>query len=338
MEAVDLTENSLYSKKQVKSDVNRGALAVMLNLLIMYVVVFASLFVRMFLVIFVEMTKNCDYEQALANANAIVESDAFWNSVMESGIESLVAISLGTLFVWIIMRKKASVKAMFESRNAMTAKTFGQCLCVFMGIQIPIILLDGVIETILNLFGLTAAAGLEMATGGSTTISMFLYAAFGAPIVEEVIYRGFIMKSLEKYGKVFAIIISSIMFGLMHTNLTQSIFAMLVGLVLGYVAMNYSLKWAILLHFINNCIFSEVMSFLLRDMDEMVQDIIETGSMGAFCIAGIVILILKRKNIVQYVKEYIGAKEYYKFAFTSVWFLIFIVACSLGGLMVIQRL
>lgn len=330
--------DNFFSKKQVKSDVNRAALAVMLNLAIMYVVVFAGLFVRMFVVTFKEMAKNPNYEQAMASANTIIESDAFWDSAMESGIESLVAIMLGTFFVWIIMRRKTSVKTMLESNNKMTAKAFGQCLCVFMGIQIPIVLLDGVIETILNQFGLTAAAGLEMATGGSTTISMFLYAAFGAPIVEEVIYRGFVMRSLEKYGKVFAIVISAIMFGLMHTNLTQSIFAMLVGLVLGYVAMNYSLKWAILLHFINNCIFSEMMTFLLKDMDEKVQNIIETGSMGAFCIAGIVILILKRKNIVQYVKTYVGNKEYYKYAFTSVWFLIFIVACSLGGLMVIQRL
>lgn len=338
METVELMEDNLYSKKQVKADVNRGALAVMLNLVIMYVVVFAGLFFRMFCVFCAEMAKTNDYELALANADVIIEGDAFWDSAMESGIESLLAIFLGTFFVWIVMRQKASVKSMFESRNTMTGKTFFQCLCVFMGIQIPVILLDGVIETILNQFGLTAAAGLEMATGGSTTISMFLYAAFGAPIVEEVIYRGFIMKSLEKYGKVFAIVISAILFGLMHTNLTQSIFAMLVGLVLGYVAMNYSLKWSILLHFLNNCIFSEAMSFLLKDMDEKAQDIIETGSMGAFCVVGIVILILKRKKILQYVKTYVGNKEYYKYAFTSGWFLVFIVACSLGGLMVIQRL
>lgn len=331
-------DGQCFQRKQVKSDVNRAALAVILNLTIMNVVVFAGMFARMLFVVLVELLQTDNVMQAINNADEIINGDAFWNNMMESGIESLIAISLGTLFVWIIMRVRVPVKTLFDTNNKMNITSFLQCLCVFMGVQIPIMLLDSAIETLLNMFGLTAAAGIEMATAGSTTISMFIYASIGAPIVEEVIYRGFIMKSLEKYGKTFAIIVSSIMFGLMHMNLTQSIFAILVGLVLGYVAMNYSLKWSILLHFINNCIFSEMMSFLLKDATEMIQNIIELGSMGVFCIAGIVILIWKRKSIIHYIKEYLGAKVHYKYAFTSIWFLLFIIGCSLGGLMIIEQL
>ena len=76
------------------------------------------------------------------------------------------------------------------------------------------------------------------------------------PIAEEIVYRGFVMNILKPYGKHFAIVCSAIIFGIMHANIHQIFFAILVGLVLGYVAMEYSLKWAVALHIFNNCIFS----------------------------------------------------------------------------------
>ncbi len=338
-EITQITESSVYPKKRVKSDVNRAALATILNLLIMNIVVIGYVVARMVFVYVVEMLKaNQNIEQAEAVANEILNSDAFLDSVVESGTPYLISIFFGILFVGLIMNSKAPVKNLFKTSSKMDLEAFLMCLCVFMSIQIPISLLDAGIEACLNVFGYTAQAGIEMATAGSTTVTMFLYASFGAPIAEEVIYRGFVMKSLEKYGKTFAIVVAAIMFGLMHTNLTQSIFAMFVGLVLGYVAMEYSLKWAIILHAINNCLFGELMTFALKGLDEKLQDTIELGVLGAFCIAGIGVLIAKRNEIIQYVKEHSGAKEHYKFAFTSVWFLVFIIGCSLAGLLVIQKL
>ena len=329
---------TIYPKKEVKKAVNKASLAAMLNLFIMLVIVFAGVFVRMMWVLFVEVLENDDFKQALNSADAIIESDAFWNAMMESGVEYLIAVSLGMIFMWLILGTKAPFKKVFEVSNKMNFKSFLKCLCVFMSIQMPIILLDVVLEYVLNCFGLTVAAGTEMATAGSTTISMFLYSSLGAPIGEELLYRGFIMKSLEKYGKTFAILISSILFGLMHTNLTQSLFAMLVGVILGYVAANYSIKWAILLHMLNNCLFGEILTFFIKDLNETVQTIIEMGIMGGFSIAGLVVVVLHRKYIGQYVREHAGAKQYYKYAFTSIWFLLFIIGCSLSGLTVIEKL
>lgn len=338
MEISQMVQGAIYPKKQVKSDVNRTALAAMLNLFIMLVIVMGGMIVRMMWVLFVEVLKNDDFERALDSADAIIESDAFWNGMMESGLEYLISVSFGMIFMWLILSPKAPFKKVFEVTNKMNLKSFVKCLCVFMSIQMPIILLDLVIEFVLNKFGLTAMAGTEMATAGSTTISMFLYSSIGAPVGEELLYRGFIMKSLEKYGKTFAILISSILFGLMHTNLTQSLFAMLVGLVLGYVASNYSLKWAILLHMINNCLFGEILTFLIKDLNEDIQTIVEMGILGGFAIAGLVLVLLHRHSIGRYIKEHAGAKQYYKFAFTSIWFLLFIIGCSLSGLTVIERL
>ena len=69
-------------------------------------------------------------------------------------------------------------------------------MVIFMGIQLPIVLMDMAVESGLNQFVYTAEGGMEMATSGSLTITMFLYSSLVGPIVEELIYRGFVMRSL----------------------------------------------------------------------------------------------------------------------------------------------
>lgn len=74
-----------------------------------------------------------------------------------------------------------------------------------------------------------------------------------APICEEYIFRKLLLDRLLFLGDWTALLISSLFFGLFHTNLYQFFYATAVGLVLGYVrVMTGSMKWNILLHmFIN---------------------------------------------------------------------------------------
>ncbi len=315
-------------KKQLKSDVNRSSLAVLLDIAIMNIIVIVGLIIRMAIAMTQEM---------LRTGGEVTElDDATINKMMESGIEYLISASLGLLFIWLIMRKKAPVRSLFEERNVMTPTAFFCCFFVFMGIQLPASLLDMLVETILNNFGLTASAGMEAATAGSKTISMFIYASIVAPVVEELIYRGFIMNALKKYGKVFAIVISSILFGLMHCNLIQSIFAMTVGLILGYVAMNYSIKWSILLHFINNCIFGEMMVLVTKNMPTSKVDLLNTVMFALFTALAITVLVVKKEKFKAFIRENACPKEHYKFAFTSVAFIITILIFVAMGLLVIS--
>lgn len=72
------------------------------------------------------------------------------------------------------------------------------------------------------------------------------------PIVEELLFRGTVQKPLEKYGKFFAIIISSLVFAIYHGNLIQGIYAFICGLLLGFTASEYSLKYSVFLHIFHN--------------------------------------------------------------------------------------
>ncbi len=74
-------------------------------------------------------------------------------------------------------------------------------------------------------------------------------------IVEEVAIRGIIMPPLRKYGDRFAIVMSAVIFALMHSNITQIPFAFVAGLALGYFSIATGSVWtAVAIHAANNFI------------------------------------------------------------------------------------
>jgi len=76
------------------------------------------------------------------------------------------------------------------------------------------------------------------------------------PLAEEIVFRGVVLNRLKSHGILFGLIASTILFGVYHMNLIQLITASLLGMILGYVAMNYSIVYSFILHFFNNCILA----------------------------------------------------------------------------------
>lgn len=85
--------------------------------------------------------------------------------------------------------------------------------------------------------------------------TLILLAVVMAPIFEEIIFRGIIQKGLTNKGMkpLYAILISSVIFGLVHANPWQFVGAVLLGCVLGLVYYKTkSLLLPMLLHAFNN--------------------------------------------------------------------------------------
>ena len=99
-----------------------------------------------------------------------------------------------------------------------------------------------------------------------TSVSLALYTAVAAPITEELLFRGAVLRSLQPYGKRFAIFCSALLFGLVHQNLTQTPFAFGFGLLAGYVAVEYSILWSMSLHILNNAVLALGLDALLRPL------------------------------------------------------------------------
>ncbi|MCR5060942.1 MAG: CPBP family intramembrane metalloprotease [Saccharofermentans sp.] len=93
----------------------------------------------------------------------------------------------------------------------------------------------------------------------------FLMAVFPG-IVEELIFRGVLFRYLRRYGFFFAAFVSSLIFGLVHMNFTQLIFAGIMGFLLCIVYEKTGHLWcSMLLHFLNNA-YAVLMDQIPRDL------------------------------------------------------------------------
>ncbi len=96
-------------------------------------------------------------------------------------------------------------------------------------------------------------AEMEEPAGLAGMLLTVLGSAFLPALVEEFAFRGVMLGLLRPYGDGFAILISSVFFGLMHGNLVQAPFAVVVGAGLGYITVASGSMWpAIAAHFLNN--------------------------------------------------------------------------------------
>ena len=154
---------------------------------------------------------------------------------------------------------------------------------------------------------------------------MFLYMCIFAPIAEEILFRGLILRTLQPYGRKFAVFTSAFLFGIFHGNLVQSPFAFVVGLVLGYTAMEYSILWAMVLHMFNNLFLSDVLSRLVSGLPENVAMIVSSAVIVALSVAGIIVAIVNHKKIAAYLDREKMNRTYLKCFFSGAGIIVFMI-------------
>ena len=86
-----------------------------------------------------------------------------------------------------------------------------------------------------------------------TCLVMIAATVFAPAIFEEFAFRCCSLGALKKYGKGFAVFMVSVIFGLIHGNVIQFVFAFLVGLILAYITVQTdNVIIAMLIHGLNN--------------------------------------------------------------------------------------
>lgn len=110
----------------------------------------------------------------------------------------------------------------------------------------------------------------------------FVYGVIVAPITEELIYRGFVLKNLSKANQRFGIFMSALLFGLMHGTVPQIILGFAMGIFLAHITIKHnSLLPAIIVHIFNNSLY-----YILSPLDNI------TSYEGIFIANMIYILVL----------------------------------------------
>lgn len=95
----------------------------------------------------------------------------------------------------------------------------------------------------------------QLISGTSLPLAIVSVGIVG-PIVEEVIFRGLIFYYFQKrYSVKTAIIVQAILFGVIHLNLAQASYAIIIGLFLGYAYVYTQSIWVpIIIHVVNNIV------------------------------------------------------------------------------------
>ena len=215
---------------------------------------------------------------------------------------------------------------------------FIEVLCVFSAFQLVAVWLDDLLEFCLNLIGFTLSDSVAAATASSVNLSQLLYACLAAPIGEELVCRGFVLRRTEPVSRLFAIVLSAVLFGAMHANPAQMLFAFGVGLVLGFVTVEYSIVYAIALHIINNFLFGDLLSFAYEGAPDALFSMVFTFLFSVLFFCGAIVLLVHRKAIAAYIRAHRPDKGTYRAAFSAALFVVFIVMNIVLSLLLIRPL
>jgi len=191
-------------------------------------------------------------------------------------------------------------QTLFEKGKTMQGKTFLCILILCMGAQMINSLWITLLELLLAPFGKSVMPILETVAGSTDTFSMFLYASILGPVWEELLFRGYILRTLRPFGKRFAILGSALLFGVFHGNLLQTPYAVLVGLLLGYITVEYSLVWSVLLHMFNNLVLADLLTRLTASWPETAYGLLNLLLFGGSALFSVIFLVRNRREIREY--------------------------------------
>lgn len=285
----------LAELKTIKKQHRRRVGSVGWILLVYYAIMNACVFVFAFGEVMISMIRSI----AAGNLEGIAADAA--GATGAWGYFLAAAIGMIILLCW---KKRDFWKNQIWARGKpMKMGDFLILLSLFFSGQLVYQIVMTVTELILNSFGLSVLAGMEAVSMDMENFSLFLYGGILAPITEELLFRGLVQRTLQPYGKRFAILCSAFTFGIFHGNLLQAPYAFLVGLVLGYVASEYSIAWAMLLHMMNNLVLGDMLPRLTGGLPEYVSGLILFAILIPCAIVSIVMLVVKREEIRAYRRE-----------------------------------
>lgn len=135
--------------------------------------------------------------------------------------------------------------------------------------------------TLFTKLGLNLSFSEEAARGGSLTdVTMILYTILVAPLMEELVFRGVFYHRFRSYGKYFAAFCTAFFFALMHSNFLQFAPAFSMGIILFFIRDRYGLPFSVLLHFSNN-----LLAIVVNNLSQ--QSTLVQSLYGIFLLAGL---------------------------------------------------
>lgn len=182
-------------------------------------------------------------------------NDIVFTSIIQIGILFLVPFLLYMALIGV------KPKAVFKTCNYQ--KTTLSVVFVGFGLGIIAFVLNIIVSSIFSGFitftgyrtPLTFTSGTPADYSFTNFLLQVVLTAILPALCEEFLHRGLLLQGTKHMGFTKAIVISSICFGLIHFNINQVGYAIVIGLIMGYASVVAKNIWvAVIIHFTNNFI------------------------------------------------------------------------------------
>ena len=242
----------------------------------------------------------------LSNIIAVIRPEILNNINIATIITAICNYVLPLPILLFLMRKLDSTEI---KKNNLGFKTFLKYLCI----TFTLMWIGNITGTIItNLLSFTIQNDIanpiqNLINSTDLWLNLILISLIG-PIFEEIIFRKILIDRTIKYGPLASILVSAIIFGLIHGNLNQFCYTILVGGFFAYVYIKTGqIKYSIGLHIILNMLGS-VLSMIVNNSAVNLSNAFNTTDLAILVFYFILILIALFVGIYTLV-EYIQKKR-----------------------------
>ncbi len=226
------------------------------------------------------------------------------------GVFAIYCISLPLALPFLLMMPRQKI-----ARSKMTFGKFLIGFCICMGLMSVGSYISQAFFSIFQTFMPIGENPVLVATQSSPWWFNFLTVVIIAPIFEELVFRKLLCDRLSVLGEGFAIMLSSLFFGLFHGNFYQVFYAFMIGAFLGFIyvktgKIRYTIFYHMMVNFIGGILTPALAGLMgtgeipLDDPMKMLAAVLPVAlfylfegailTIGAF---GITMLIVKRRQI-----------------------------------------
>jgi uncharacterized protein len=157
----------------------------------------------------------------------------------------IIVFASGVVFAWLMAHKNLSFATLFQATPTLDPAPLRSLalpiIMLFAGLSV---VMEKLMLILLWLIPMTQAQYDMFSAYGSGGAATMLVVCVIAPFVEEMLFRGIFLRSfLHLYGKREAIIFSSLLFGIAHLNVYQTLVGLILGSLLAWLYVKTRSLW-----------------------------------------------------------------------------------------------
>ena len=167
-----------------------------------------------------------------------------------------VLVELSFVAAFFIYNKVTNTNWVVASGIKQKTHYLNYAFAVVLGLALPLLFspLISLWEQFLVLinYNMTSSLAIPLNNAGDLILALLTVAIIPA-FCEELLFRGLVLNGLRGMGKWASILLSALIFALMHTSMEQLPYTFILGVVIGYIVyMTGSIWLGMIIHAVNN--------------------------------------------------------------------------------------